>query len=110
MGTGSAPSYGTSGYGNGKAIGIGLGAAAAAVGAVYLIRHHRGPVNGCVTTTSDDRLTILDEKTGETYTLRASDVGVRGGERVELKGKRFRDEKGVESFEVRKAKDLGACR
>ena len=109
MGTGSAPSYGTPGYGNGKAIGIGIGAAAAAVGAVYLIRHHRGPVNGCVTTTSDDRLTILDEKTGETYALRASDVDIRAGERVELKGKRFRDETGVESFEVRKARDLGAC-
>lgn len=107
MGTSSAsgPGYGA----NGKAIGIGVGAAVAAIGAVYLVRHHQGPVYGCVTVSPDDRLRILDEKTGQTYSLRASDVDIKAGERVELKGKRFRDENGVQGLEVKKVQDLGAC-
>jgi|SRR5215472_11548695 len=107
MGSSSAsgPKYGA----NGKAIGIGIGAAAAAVGAVYLVRHHQGPIYGCVTANPDDRLAILDEKTGQTYSLRAGDVDLKAGERVQLKGKRFRDENGVQSLEVKKVQDLGVC-
>lgn len=107
MGVGSMGSSPASG--SAKAIGIGVGATAAALSVVYLIRHHRGPVNGCVTA-SDDRLTIFDEKTGETYILRVGDDDIRAGERVELKGKRSKDERGVLSFDVKKVTDLGSCR
>jgi hypothetical protein len=107
MGAGSMGS--SSGPGGAKAIGIGVGAVAAGVGVIYLARHHRGPVSGCVTA-SDDRLTIFDERTGETYILRVGDDDIRAGERVKLKGKRLKDERGALSFDVKKVTDLGSCR
>jgi hypothetical protein len=108
MGSGSPTS--NYNYGNGKAIGIGIGAAVAGAAALYVAMHHRGSVNGCVSRANNDRLTLLDSKTGENYSLVLSSVDVKPGEQVKLSGKRTKDAEGNNTFEVRKVeKDLGAC-
>lgn len=101
-----SPSYG----GNGKAIGIGLGAAAGGAALLYVALHHRGSVGGCVTE-ANDRLSLTDEKTGKTYSLRSAGEDLKAGDRVQLSGKVSKDDQGAATFEVKKVvKDMGACR
>ena len=96
-------------YGHGKAIGIGIGAAAGGAGLLYLVLHHRDSVDGCISQ-ANDRLSLSDRKTGETYTLLSSNADVKPGQRVEATGKRSKDAEGSPTFEVKKVRDLGACR
>jgi hypothetical protein len=104
----SAPNYGS---GNGKAIGIGIGAAVAGAGALYVAMHHRGSINGCVRQAADDRLSLLDSKSGQAYSLVLGSADVKPGEEVKLSGKKTKDAQGNTAFEVKKVeKDLGACR
>jgi len=109
MGGGSAtPGYGS---GAGKAVGIGIGAAAAGAGVLYLVQHHRGSVDGCVRRGANDQLSLLDSKTGKTYSLVLASADVKPGEEVRLSGKKTKDAEGNSTFEVsRVEKDLGACR
>jgi hypothetical protein len=105
MGGGSA----TPSYGGGKAVGIGVGTAAAGAGVLYLALHHRSSVNGCVRAIND-RLSLFDEKTGQTYSLLSGSTDVKSGERVELSGKRSKDAEGTQTFQVKRVvKNLGAC-
>jgi hypothetical protein len=105
MGRGS----GTPSYASGRAVGIGVGAAAAGAGVLYLALHHRGSVNGCVKAIND-RLSLFDEKTGQTYSLLPGSTDVKSGERVELSGRRSKDAEGTQTFQVKKVvKNLGAC-
>jgi hypothetical protein len=107
MGSGSPSTYGS---GNGKAIGIGIGAAAAGASAVYLARHHLNSINGCVSQAANDRLSLLDNRSGKTYSLLGG-ADVKPGEQVKLSGKKTTDPEGNSAFEVKKVeKDLGACR
>ncbi len=107
-GASSTPSYGG---GGGKAIGIGIGAAVAGASALYLIEHQRGSVSGCVRQAANDRLTLVDSKSGESYLLVLASVDVTPGDQVRLSGKKTKDANGNSSFEVRKVeKDFGACR
>ena len=97
------------GYGNGKAIGIGIGAAAGA-GVLFWTLHHRArPVTGCVEP-ANDGLALLDEKSGQTYSLMPGDTDLKSGQRVELKGKAVKNDSGAQVFQAKKiVKDFGAC-
>ena len=105
-GTYTAPK---SGYGSGAAIGIGLGAAAGA-GVAYWALHNRPSVIGCVQR-SDQGNAIFNEKDGKLYHLLPdSEVALKPGERVALKGKKSEDQDGKYAFAARKmVKDYGAC-
>src|SRR6267143_1105102 len=113
MGTGTpgTPGYVAprNGYGSGKAIGIGVGAAAAGAGVLFLALHHHGAVTGCVRQT-DDGLRLVDEKKNKSYALEPGSVGVKAGDRVELKGKKSNGNGGAQMFEPTKVvKSLGSC-
>ncbi len=97
------------GYGSGAAIGIGLGAAAGA-GVAYWALHNRPSVVGCVQR-SDQGTAILNEKDGKLYhLLPGSEVDLKPGERVALKGNKTEDQPGKYAFAARKVvKDYGPC-
>ena len=106
-GTGSGSNAPT--YGSGKAVGVGVGAAAAGAGVLYLALHHRGSLTGCVQG-GDDGLSLVDAKNHQTYSLLTGGTDLKSGERVELRGKRSKDGKGAQTFQVRKVvKNLGGC-
>ena len=94
-----------SGYGSGAAIGIGIGAAAGVAGLTYWMLHKRPTMVGCVQPSSSGNA-LLNEKDGKLYQLLPdSDVTLKPGERVALKGKKTAD-----TFEARAlVKDYGAC-
>jgi hypothetical protein len=95
-------------YGSGKAIAVGA-AAAAGAGVLYLTLHHRGSLTGCVQS-GDDGLSLVDDKKHQTYSLLPGSTDLKSGERVELRGKRSKDGKGIQTFQVSKVvKTLGAC-
>jgi len=91
--------------GNCAAIGAGIGAAAA--GITYWALHRRPDVVGCVQTSGK---ALMNEKDGRVYDLLpGSDVDLKPGERVALKGKKT-EEGGTYRFEPHKlVKDYGAC-
>jgi hypothetical protein len=104
-GTYTSPS---GGYSSSTGIGIGVGAAAGA-GVLYLVLRHRGLVSGCVQQAKDG-LSFLDDKNKRTYSLMPGDADVKSGERVELKGKKVKDDNGTQIFEAKKlVKNLGDC-
>jgi hypothetical protein len=110
-GTPGTPGYVApkSGYGSGKAIGIGVGAAAAGAGTLFLVMHNRGAVTGCVRQT-DDGLRLVDEKKNKSYALEAGSMGLKPGDRVQLKGKKSSGDGGAQMFEPTKVvKNLGTC-
>jgi len=109
-GTAGMPGYVApkTGYGSGKAIGIGVGAAAG-VGALFLALHHHGGVTGCVRQT-DDGLSLVDERKNKSYALGSSNVALKPGDRVELRGKKSNGPAGTESFQATKVvRVLGSC-
>lgn len=112
MGTTSGPyTAPKSGYGgSGAAIGIGLGAAAGAGGLAYWMLHKRANVVGCVERSGQGNA-ILNEKDGKLYHLLPdSDVALKAGERVALKGKKDEEQQGRYTFSARRmVKDYGAC-
>ena len=99
----------TPSYGSGKAVAAGVGAAAAGAGVLYLILHHRGSLTGCVHG-SEDQLSLVDDKNHQTYSLSLGGADLKSGQQVELKGKKSKDVKGAQTFQVDKVvKTLGAC-
>lgn len=104
-GTYTAPA---GGYSSSTGIGIGVGAAAGA-GVLYLVLRHRGLVRGCVQQ-ANDGLSFVDDKSKQIYSLMPGDTDVRSGERVELKGKKVKDDNGTQVFDAKKlVKNLGDC-
>lgn len=96
-------------YGHGAAIGAGVGAAAVGAGAVYLLTHRASKVSGCVQTT-DDGLSLTDDKTKKTLTLIPGKTDIKAGDMVELKGKFRKNATGDQRFLVKAvAKDFGEC-
>jgi hypothetical protein len=96
-------------YGAGKTIAAGAVAAGAGAGILYLTLHHRGSLIGCVQN-GDDGLNLVDEKKHQTYSLLPAGISLKSGERVELRGKKSKDEKGAQTFQANKVvKNLGAC-
>jgi hypothetical protein len=98
-------------YGSGKAIGVGVGVAAAGAGVLYLTLHHRGSLTGCVEASDNDApLSLVDDKKHETFSLLPGSADLKPGERVELRGKRSKDGKGAQTFQVSKVvRNLGGC-
>jgi hypothetical protein len=89
----------------------GVGAAAAGAGILYLTLHHRGSLTGCVEASDNDApLSLVDDKKHQTFSLLPGSTDLKPGERVELRGKRSKDGKGAQTFQVSKVvKNLGAC-
>lgn len=106
----TAPGYTppNGGYGTGKAIGIGVGAAAG-VAVLYLALHHQGAVTGCVRSAGDG-VNLVDEKNKKTYLIVPGSVSLKPGERVQLRGRKSKDEAGTLTLQPTKmVKNLGAC-
>ena len=109
-GTGSTGGYvpPKGGYSSGKAIGIGVGAAAGGAGVLFLALHHHGAITGCVQKT-DDGFRLVDDKNNKSYDVDPGSVALNPGDRVQLKGKRTKND-GVQSFQAtRVVKTLGSC-
>jgi len=98
------------GYHSSTGIAIGAGAAAAAGVGYLVLRNHHGKVSGCVQSI-DHVETLLDDSQKNAYTLiNLNAVPLKTGERVELRGKRIRQNSGTPAFEVHGLiKDYGQC-
>lgn len=87
----------------------GVAGGAAVVGGILYWRHHnRAKLQGCLTGSGDK---LVSEKDKQTYSLiNRQDESLKPGERVELLGKKAKDESGEPTFEVHKmSKGLGMC-
>src|SRR5215470_12492718 len=106
-----SPTYSppSGGYSNKGAIIGGVAAGAAVVAGLLYWRHHnRSKLQGCVTGNGDK---LVSDKDKQTYNLTtAQGETLKSEQRVELVGKKAKDESGEPTFEVRKMnKDLGMC-
>jgi len=87
----------------------GVAAGAAVVGGLLYWHHHnREKLQGCVTENGDQ---LVNEKDNQTYNLANNqNESLKSGQRVELIGKKTKNEAGEPTFEVKKMnKDLGMC-
>lgn len=111
-GTPGSPGYKppSGSYSSSTGIAVAAGVAAGA-GLAYLALRNHGAVTGCVEASADGTK-LMNEKDKNTYTLIASyGVVLAPGERVELKGKKTKDNSGMLSFEVHKlVQDYGSCK
>jgi hypothetical protein len=105
-----SPTYTSHGSYSSKGAIIGGVAAGAAVvgGLLYWKLHNRAKLQGCV---AGGRDKLVNEKDNQTYSLsKPQNQTLKPGERVELLGKKAKDNSCEHSFEVRKmSKDLGQC-
>jgi len=96
------------GYGSkGPAI-AGAAGGAAAIGGFLYWRHTHAKLEGCVAGDGDK---LVGDKDKQTYSLtNKQSEALKPGERVEIIGKKSKNEAGELTFEVRKKnKDLGSC-
>jgi len=104
-----SPTYSPHGYGSNGAV-IGGIAAGAAVGAglLYWKLHNHAKLEGCVAGDGDK---LVSEKDNQTYSLtNKQNETLKPGERVEVVGKKVKNDSGEPMFEVHKmTKDLGQC-
>ena len=104
------PTYTSHGsYSNKGAIIGGVAAGAAVIGGLlYWKLHNRAKLQGCVAGGGDK---LVSEKDNQTYSLsNPQNQTLKTGQRVELLGKKAKDDSGEPSFEVHKmSKDLGQC-
>ncbi len=97
------------GYGNGAAIGIGVGAAVGGAALIYWATHRQATVVGCVRPGADGNQ-LVDERTHQTYSLVSGGDSLKPGERVQLQGKKVKEDSGAHGFRVKKvAKVMGSC-
>jgi hypothetical protein len=113
MGGGSmpgSPTYAPHGTYSSKGAIIGGVAAGAAAGAglLYWKLHNRAKLQGCVAGDGDR---LVNEKDNQTYSLTSTqNETLKPGERVEVQGKKIKNDVGEPMFEVHKmTKDLGQC-
>lgn len=96
-------------YGAGKAVAVGAVAAGAGAGVLYLALHHRGSLTGCVEG-SDAKLRLVEDKKHQIFSLLPGSSRMQPGTRVEVRGKKTKDEEGTQAFRVSKVvKTLGNC-
>jgi hypothetical protein len=96
-------------YGAGKAVAVGAAAAGAGAGILYVTLHHRGSLTGCVEG-SDATLRLVDDKRHQVFSLLPGGASLQSGMRVEVRGKKTKDEEGTQAFRVsRVIKTLGNC-
>jgi len=100
----SHPSYGS----NGPAIAGATAGGAAALGGFLYWKHTHAKLEGCVAGDGDK---LVGDKDNQTYSLtNKHGATLKPGERVEVVGKKSKNDAGEPTFEVRKtSKDLGAC-
>jgi len=98
------PSYGS----NGPAIAGATAGGAAALGGILYWKHTHAKLSGCVAGDGDK---LVGDKDNQTYSLiNKHGETLKPGERVELVGKKSKNDAGEPRFEVHKtSKDLGAC-
>jgi len=102
-----SPTYTPHTYSSKGPIVAGVMGAAAGGGLVYWRMHHRARLQGWV---GGDGDTLVNEKDDRTDKLTSNQETLKPGERVELKGKKIKDESGELAFEVHKmTKYLGTC-
>jgi hypothetical protein len=106
-GTGTGTYNPNGGYKSSTGIAIGVGVAAGAT--ILYLTMHKASVVGCVEPASDG-FKLMSERDKNTYALVTNGEDLKPGERVELKGKKAKDEAGDRLFRVQRvAKDLGPC-
>jgi len=109
-GTPGSPGYTPHGSYSSKGAIIGGIAGGAAVGAglLYWKLHNRAKLQGCLSGVGDK---LVSEKDNQTYSLtNKQDQTLKPGERVELLGKKTKNDSGEPTFEVHKmSKELGQC-
>ena len=104
-----SPTYTPHGTYSSKGAIIGGVAGGAAIGGLlYWKLHNRAKLQGCVAGDGDR---LVNEKDNQTYSLaNKQNETLKPGERVELLGKKVKNDSGEPLFEVHKmSKDLGQC-
>jgi hypothetical protein len=106
---GSSSGSSSPSYGSGKAAAAGVGAAGAGAAILYLTLHNRGSLTGCVQG-GDDAWSLVDDSKHQTYSLVPGGTALHAGQRVQLKGKKSKNNTGAQTFQVSKVvKNLGNC-
>ncbi len=84
------------------------GGAAVGAGLLYWKLHNRAKLQGCLAGSGDK---LVSDKDNQTYSLtNKQGQTLKPGERVELLGKKAKDDSGEPTFEVHKmSKELGQC-